>query len=129
MGAVELDPNTLDALLCDQSYVGGHQPTQADTQVWQTLVGPPDPKVHPHTARWYNHVASFKGESHAFPPASHMVVFHGPKSPTQAPRMVSGQGERGKVQGAKPQKAPSKKKDVEVSKKCMVYAGHWVTHT
>lgn len=118
MGSVELDPNTLDALLCDQSYVGGHQPTQADTQVWQALGGPPDPQLHPHTARWYTHMASFKGESHAFPPAPIVVVFHGPKSPAQAPRVAPGKGESGEPQSAKPQKAPSKKKDAEVSQGC-----------
>lgn len=116
MGSVELDSNTLDALLCDQSYVGGHQPTQADTQVWQALGGPPDPQLHPHTARWYTHMASFKGESHAFPPAPLVVVFHGPKSPAQASRVAPVERGSSQPQSAKPQKVPNKKKDVESKK-------------
>lgn len=124
MGSVELDSNTLDALLCDQSYVGGYQPSQADNQVWRALGGPPDPKVHPHMARWYAHMASFSGESQALPPAPHAVVFHGPKSPAQASRVAPGGEQSGKPQGAKPQKTPSKKQDTEVSRRCMGRAGH-----
>lgn len=131
MGSLELDPNTLDALLLDQSYVGGHQPTQADTQVWQALGGHPDPTVHPHMARWYTHMASYSGESHNLPLAPLKVVFHGPKS-AKASRVTSGVGESGEDKSSMPQKAPSsKKKDVEVSVGCMhrLCSVHWVTYT
>lgn len=120
MGSLELDPNTLDALLSDQSYVGGYQPTQADTQVWQALGGHPNATVHPHMARWYTHLASYSGESHNLPPAPLKVVFHSPKSSAQAAGVTSGVGVSGEAQSSKPQKAPSnKKKDVEVSVGCV----------
>lgn len=118
MGSVELDSNTLDALLCDQSYVAGYQPSQADNQVWRALECVPDEKVHPHLARWYAHMASFMGgESQAFPPAPHVVVFHGSMSPTQTSRVAPRGEQGGKPQGAKPQKTPSKKQDAEAAKK------------
>lgn len=118
MGSVELDSNTLDALLCDQSYVAGYQPSQADNQVWWALECAPDEKVHPHMARWYAHMASFMGgESQAFPPAPHVVVFHGSMSPAQASRVAPRGEQGGKPQSAKPQKTPSKKQDTEAAKK------------
>lgn len=120
MGSLELDPNTLDALLSDQSYVGGHQPSQADTQVWQALGGHPNATVHPHMARWYTHMASYSGESHKLPPAPLNVVFHCPKSSAQAARVTSGVEVSGEAQSSKTQKAPSnKKKDAEVSVGCV----------
>ncbi|XP_047500633.1 glycine--tRNA ligase-like [Penaeus chinensis] len=49
----------LDFLLSNQSYILGHEPTQADVTVYEALKESP-PSYLPHAARWYRHLDSFK---------------------------------------------------------------------
>lgn len=49
----------LDFLLSNQSYILGHEPTQADVTVYEALKESP-PSYLPHAARWYRHLDSFE---------------------------------------------------------------------
>merc|ERR1712179_123012 len=46
----------LDEFLAEHSYIEGFVPSQADTQVFEALAGPPK---EAHALRWFNHIKSF----------------------------------------------------------------------
>ncbi|KAK0552766.1 Translation elongation factor 1 beta [Tilletia horrida] len=52
----------LEAHVSDKSYIDGHTPSQADVAVFSALKASPDAKKYPHTARWYEHIASWEAE-------------------------------------------------------------------
>lgn len=64
----QLEIRDLDLLLRDQSYLGGHQPSQKDAVQWKGLQDAPDSQF-PHALRWYHHIASFGTAISQFPEA------------------------------------------------------------
>jgi len=57
----------LNDFLAEHSYIEGFVPSQADTQVFEGLAGPPK---EAHALRWYNHIKSFGGGMKQFAKAS-----------------------------------------------------------
>ena len=44
-----------------------YEPTQADVVVYKSLPNAPDKATHPHAARWYTHLTSWKAEHASLP--------------------------------------------------------------
>jgi hypothetical protein len=55
---MSLDLNKLNGEISTKSYLEGVYPTQADTQLYDKLVGQ-DLSKFPHLARYFNHIGSF----------------------------------------------------------------------
>ncbi|XP_051578516.1 cysteine--tRNA ligase, cytoplasmic-like [Myxocyprinus asiaticus] len=49
----------LNEYLSSRSYLAGYGPSQADTEAFSLLCGPP-PDQHVHALRWYKHIATLK---------------------------------------------------------------------
>lgn len=59
--ATDAGLKALNTHLADHSYVEGFVPTTADAAVFDALKGKcPDKAKYAHSARWYNHIASFE---------------------------------------------------------------------
>jgi len=63
-GLVSLD--ALNSFLSSHSYIASHEPSQADTVVFEAL-GQTPPASQPHVLRWYSHISSFGGAKSQFP--------------------------------------------------------------
>lgn len=61
-----MDFETLDKILENQSYVGGHFPTQQDTRHFRDIKSVP-PSNYSNLNRWYRHISSFGPEITSFP--------------------------------------------------------------
>lgn len=116
-----LDLEGLDLLLQDQSYVGGHQPTQEDAVQWQNLSCVPSSQF-PHAVRWYHHIESFGTSIRQFPKGS---ASHSGKSCSLGQQLkektCSGReqaaNQRQKTENNKKQKTSANIKEAEMKKK------------
>ncbi|TRY93243.1 hypothetical protein DNTS_000089 [Danionella cerebrum] len=52
----------LNEYLSSRSYLAGYGPSQADTEAFVLLCGPP-PEQHVHALRWYKHIAALKPQT------------------------------------------------------------------
>ncbi|KAF8841883.1 hypothetical protein BDN67DRAFT_481993 [Paxillus ammoniavirescens] len=66
---MSINPDALEKHLATRSYVEGYTPSQADVHVYK-LITAPAPSIHPHTARWYTHIASYSAEFDTLPGTS-----------------------------------------------------------
>ena len=64
----------LDNHLKDRSYITGFNPTQADTQVWGKMQGPPSDKFE-NLSRWYTNISSYEQDKKSFPPSDIELKF------------------------------------------------------
>ena len=64
----------LDNHLKDKSYIGGYNPSKADTLVWDKLKKCPCDKFE-NVFRWYKHFATFGAERNSLPPSDVEISF------------------------------------------------------
>ena len=67
----------LDNHLKDKSYIGGYNPSKADTLVWDKLKKCPCDKFE-NVFRWYKHFATFGAERNSLPPSDVEISFAQP---------------------------------------------------
>ena len=74
------------------SHSHRYTPSQADVAVYKAMTQAPDPERHPHSARWYKHIASYADTYETLPGDSNLAASaYGPETtavpenPAQAP--------------------------------------------
>ncbi|ORY32284.1 hypothetical protein BCR39DRAFT_523758 [Naematelia encephala] len=83
------DLPTIENHLSTRSYVDGFEPTSADVEVYNLLKNGKaswhDAALHPHTARWYRHIASYEAEHASLPKGTNPFSASGSAPAAAAP--------------------------------------------
>lgn len=81
----------IDTHLKDKSYIGGYNPSKADTLVWDKLKKCPCDNFE-NVYRWYKHFATFGAERNSLPPSDVEIIFtEPPQADTCCPKDKSAQ--------------------------------------